>query len=276
MNSISSRQPLFSSCQQSTCSPHHFHAANSVCSQAILQQAALAQDEAQKNKKEAHHKLSSVETPLSVAIGFVIYHAGMMLDPSRNVMKRFDNLLTQNRELRATLAGINTSLVRNQGAVPFPLRLPLSQLQTLLHANDTPPAAMDPYMDQIRQLANNGEPQVERLARQVGAYQQLLHTLMADKPGFIMLARESRIRKYMNVSRQQAYQLALGDRQHFFVKMFGRGLADDRQLAAYQKMFRQLGESYRLRIRLAAFAVPALLFGYFFSKVNQADKMSHQ
>jgi hypothetical protein len=274
MSSVSLNRPSPSTCFP-TRTPLHSHATD-ACTQTLLKEAAEAQEEAQQKKKQAHHQLNSVEMPFSVALGFVIYQAGVLMDPSRSVMTRFEKLLKKNQELRATVSNINTALVRDQGAVPPKLRLPLSQLQSLLHANDTAPSTMYPYMDTIRQMANGAEPKVQHLARQVAEYQGILQTLMHDKQGFMMLAREPRVRRFMKASKQQAYNLARGNRERFFVKMFGRGLADDSQLGVYQKMFQQLGESHRLKIRLLAFGVPALLFGYFFSKVTMADKATHQ
>jgi len=239
--------------------------------QLSLQNAQIRQEEANQSRKDAHRKLNTVVTPFCVALGFMIYKLGMLMDPSVKVMKRFKQLLTDNQQLRQAVSQANISLVRDQGQVPPQLRLPLAQLDALLHANDVRPSMMVPYLEEVRQATNGGNLKLSQLGRKVADYHELLQAIMHDKPGFKMLASEMRVRRFMDTSKKQAMDMAKSDREEFFVRLFGRGLNKDEHLDRYRHMFDQLGESHRLRVRLLAFVIPGSLFGYFFSKVGHAD-----
>src|SRR6478609_10233681 len=79
--------------------------------QLSLQNAQIRQEEANQSRKDAHRKLNTVVTPFCVALGFMIYKLGMLMDPSVKVMKRFKQLLTDNQQLRQAVSQANISLV---------------------------------------------------------------------------------------------------------------------------------------------------------------------
>lgn len=234
----------------------------------------LTQAQERLHWEEARHKLLAIQTPFCVALGGLIYWLGMRMNPGGRVMRNFIELLTQNRQLRTALDGINQQLVKAQGQVPEALRVPLGQLAGALQSSDIRPSHLYPYMDQIRTMAGTSNPHLSALADRVDRYQALLKRIMNDRRGLELLADEPALLRKMSLSRWKALEMTRKDPEGLFIRLFQQGLSDDRQLSAFLSLFKTLGTRQNLIVRLAAFAVPGFLYGYFFSKLALAQPKS--
>lgn len=233
------------------------------------EQAVLEQFQAQQRGRDARHKLNTQEMPLCVGLGFLIYAIGKSLDPSARVMNNFSQVLKQNQELRTSLHGLNDNFIATEGKVPTEVRVPLAQLRTMLEASDIRPSDMMGYIDRIKMLASGHHPGLSDLAQQADRYKTLLKRIVTDTEGLELLATEPRLLRRMGLSEYKAREIARKNPDAFIGQLFQKGLSGA-QFDTLQTIFKQLGERQNLIVRLAAFTIPGILYGYYFSKAMKA------
>lgn len=252
-------------------SPFNHELANNVLAQDQFRDpASLAQAQAQQLRNNGKHKLNTQQMPLCLGLGFMIYAIGKSLDPTARVMNNFGQLLKQNQELRTTLHGLNDNFIATDGKVPAEVRVPLAQMRTMLEASDIRPSDMVGYIDRIKSLAGGGRhPGLSDLAQQADRYKTLLKRIVTDTEGLELLATEPRLLRRMGLSEYKAREMARKNPDAFIGQLFQKGLSGV-QFDTLKIIFKQLGERQNLIVRLAAFTIPGILYGYYFSRAMKA------
>jgi hypothetical protein len=252
--------------------PRYLHASMPSLNPVPLQyHVSRAEAEIQHAIQSDKKKLTTVYTPLCVALGFLIQYVAPAFNPNLKISQHFSRLMHANMQVRNEVDDLVGRYLRETGDIPAHLRLPLSQLQSAMRENLTP-SQVAVYLDNLHK-ANTFRPdsRLNPLGQMVEEYRTAQNVILKDKRGLQALASEPWILRVPldGMGKEAAKDLARREPEAFCAALFKKSLTPE-NLTTFLRVFQKLETAQNMLIQLAAVGIPGLMFGYF--KIAQTMK----